>query len=251
MWLTRDIRDMSTGNLTALIRNEVPLVQVDHFASAHEIEQLKQALLGQARRTRSIKQVTRLGISQYAQGLCQSKENYFKSVPAVSKEFSQVFRDSFDPVSRLLENLSQCRFDAQVMEEPGLGKYAPCAGKLRNGFSPVHVDFAAQDSPGWCVGEADVQLAWNLYLEIPQTGGELFLWDKQWQPEDDQHQVSDIYYYDNTVIEYLDPLRVKPHAGQLLLLNSRNFHAVNEASDRLSIGGFISFFAPNNLRLWI
>jgi hypothetical protein len=251
MWATKKICDLSNDSLMALIRNEIPAVQIDDFARPAEIKSLKQTLLDQSRRTHSIKQVTRLGISQYAQGICQSKANYFHLVPGVMKELAEAFRSSFDPLSRFITSLSSSGFDAGVMQEPGFGSYAPCAGKLRNGFSPIHVDFAAQDSADWEVGAAPVQLAWNLYLDMPAIGGELMLWDRQWQPEIDRYLVRDNYYYEDAVVADLEPLRIRPIDGQLLVLNSRNFHAVDQVSDRLTIGGFISYFPEKSLRLWI
>ena len=47
---------------------------------------------------------------------------------------------------------------------------------------------------GKCV-RPKIQLAWNLYLEVPDENGELLLWDKQWREEDDVFQVEDNYYY--------------------------------------------------------
>jgi len=131
-----------------------------------------------------------------------------------------------------------------------MGNYFAGNGKLRNGYSPIHVDFAPQDSAGWAVAEAGAQLAWNLYLRVPAEGGKLLLWDKYWQPEDDRHQVDDNYFYEDTVVRDARMIRVSVSPGEVIILNSRNFHAVSEARDRLAFGSFISVFEGDRLRLW-
>lgn len=250
MWKDEKIHPFSHAAVLALIENRVPAVRIEDFASDDEVHRLLEVLLEHACRTRSIKQVTRLGISQYQQGLRDSKESYFAQAKQLSEEFSRLFAQSFAPVQRLIGKLDGVGLDAGIMHEPGLGSYFAGNGKLRNGFSPVHVDFAAQDSDGWAVASARAQLAWNLYLRVPGRGGELLLWDKSWMPEDDVHRDGDNYYYRDTVVRGVPMLRTPVRPGEVILINSRNYHAVADAEDRLAFGSFISVFDDGRLRLW-
>ena len=250
MWENNKIQPLSHSTLCALIDNRIPGVCISDFATAKEAENFTDELTESACRTNSIKQVTRLGISQYEQGLQASKENYFTLAKQLNEEFSKIFDQSdFEPVQRLIKIFKENGFEADVMQEPGMGSYFAGTGKLRNGKSPIHVDFAAQDSDGWEVAKANVQLAWNFYLRVPENGGELLLWDKQWNSEDDIHQVEDSYYYHDDVVQHAKMLRVKVHPGEVIIINSRNYHAVSEVEDRLAFGSFISVF-NNMLRLW-
>ena len=250
MWESGNIDELSVWSLVALIENRIPAVRIKSFAEAHETDALVTGLLEHACRTCSISQVTRLGISQYEQGIRASKDNYFKLARRIEPEFAQVCASSFSPVHRLINQLGKMGFDAGVMSEPGMGEYFAGNGKLRDGYSPVHVDFAPQDSAGWAIAEADTQLAWNLYLRVPPEGGELLLWDKHWQPEDDRHKVDDNYFYDDAVVRNARMVRVSVSPGEVIIINSRNFHAVSKARDRLAFGSFISVFEGNRLRLW-
>jgi len=250
MWTTSQPVPASKESLQDLIANRIPAVEVGEISSEEEISALKTALLRNAMRTQSISQVSRLGISQYEQGVKVSKENYFALAAQARAEQKIIFSNSFNPLERLVNKIESAGFNASVLIEPGFGEYFAGSGKLRNGYSPIHVDYAPQDSAGWKVGEAEVQLAWNLYLDVPEQGGELLLWDRQWQPEDDRFQVPDKYYYDEIVVEGDKPLRFNVKAGQLLVINSRNYHAVSEVHDRLTCGSFISVFPNNYLGLW-
>jgi hypothetical protein len=250
MWESDSIRPLSADSLSRLIDNRIPAVRVTHFAEHDEIRSLREALLVNAGRTHSIPQVARLGISQYEQGLRCSKAEYFATAKSLEPQFADIYAQSFSPVRRLIGKLRDTGFDADVMSEPGMGRYFVGNGKLRNGFSPIHVDFAPQDSTGWAIADAKAQLACNLYLQVPDEGGALLLWDRLWQPEDDIHQVGDNYFYSEQVVQGNRKLRIAVSEGELLIINSRNYHAVEEARDRLAYGAFISVFPDHRLRLW-
>jgi hypothetical protein len=85
---------------------------------------------------------------------------------------------------------------------------------------------------------------------VPERGGELLLWDRRWVPEDDIHMVEDNYYYDDAVVRGARMLTVGVQPGEVIIINSRSYHAVAEAEDRLAFGSFISVFADGRLRLW-
>lgn len=250
MWEDDEVQPISHAALQGVIENRIPAVRIDNFATDEEARQLLTGLMEHACRTGSVKQVTRLGISQYEQGVRATKESYFAQARQLDRDFSRIFAQSFTPVARLIGKLGDLGFDAAVMSEPGLGQYFAGNGKLRNGFSPIHVDFAPQDSAGWAIAGATAQLAWNLYLRVPAQGGELLLWDKQWTPQDDIHQVRDNYFYSDAVVRDVRMLTIGVRPGEVIIINSRNYHAVAEAKDRLAFGSFISVFDDSRLRFW-
>jgi len=250
VWQSDAIEPLTQESLARLIDNRIPAVKVAQFAQQEEMQSLRAALLANADKTHSIPQVARLGISQYEQGLQGSKAGYFATASELETQFAGFFGRSFSPVQRLIESLQNCGFDADIMTEPGMGRYFAGNGKLRNGFSPIHVDFAPQDSTGWAIADAKAQLAWNLYLQVPTEGGALLLWDRLWTPEDDAYQVDGNYYYQEQVVHGARALRIEVSEGEMLIINSRNYHAVEESRDRLAFGSFISVFADNSLRLW-
>lgn len=249
-WSSSTVAAFSRDGLYALINNELPALRISDFADASEINALTSALSDFKDPSYSVPQVKRLGISQYQQGLCSSKEHYLTEAVAATKEQQQIFKQSFDPIDRILQLFKKEGFHSSVMTTDQGESYFAGSGKLRNGFSPIHVDFAPQDSSDWEVGACRAQLAWNLYLNVPSDGGELLIWDKQWIPQDDTYQVSDSYHYHQDVVKDAQKLTIKVFPGEILLINSRNFHAVAESKNRLSIGSFISYFEDDSLKLW-
>jgi hypothetical protein len=250
VWQEERIADFEAQSIAALIANRIPAVRLANFAAPSEINSLSMALRQGMTTYNSVPQVTRLGISQYQHGVKASKAQYFRLAAKARQAQHVAFSSSFDPVSRLIQTFLAVGLDASIMEEPGWGAYFAGSGKLRNGASPIHVDFAPQDSSGWAVGQSCCQLAWNLYLDVPDLGGELIVWDKLWQPEDDIHQVDGNYFYRPAVVDRVRCLSLKANTGEILIINSRNYHAVGDTDDRLAIGSFISVSSSRQLGFW-
>lgn len=250
MWHTLKSQPLTRANFDLLLSGMIPVISMPNFARPDEMQSLKELLIEKSRRNSSIQQVTRFGISQYHHGLKESKKEYFRLAKLATKEQQQIFAKSFNPLERFMRLLKTVVEFTEILEENGYGRYYAGNGKLRNGYSPIHVDYAPQDSQDWAVGRFPYQLAWNVYLDIPESGGELLIWEKQWQPEDDELMVEDHYYFKETVIENSNLLSIKPQKGELLLINSRNYHAVANSSDRFAFGSFISVSSERSCHFW-
>jgi hypothetical protein len=73
VWVSTEIPAFDRGAMAALAAAEIPAVRLARFASIAEAHLLRDLLLAGAVRTHSIAEVTRLGISQYEQGVRGSK----------------------------------------------------------------------------------------------------------------------------------------------------------------------------------
>src|ERR671933_664830 len=101
--------------------------------------------------------------------------------------------------------------------------------------------------------EIRIQLAANVYLNMPESGGSLSLWDASMLPEN----LSDCrrqggYGFDP---EKIGPpkLEIQPEIGDLILFNSRYLHSVSRVGvgGRLSSSCFIGFRSFNRpLSYW-
>jgi hypothetical protein len=251
VWATTEIPAFDRAALAALAAADVPAVRLARFASTPEVRALRDLLLAEGVRTSSIKEVTRLGISQYEQGVRGSKAAYFREVQALTPSFDAIYARSFHPVDRFVAELRRIGVDADVMTEPDYGPYWSGNGKLRSGVTPIHVDFAPQDSAGWAIADTRVQLSWNLYLDNPSGGGDLHVWERRWSPEDDRvHQVEGQYYYRPDVVDGARRVDVPVTVGDVVILNSAFYHSVGEAAGRMGFGSFVSLFDDGRFRLW-
>jgi hypothetical protein len=97
------------------------------------------------------------------------------------------------------------------------------------------------------------QLAANIYLNMPEIGGELQLWKDGCNDEEYKRLLTPgDYYVERSKIE--EPLlTIKPQAGELVLFNPTKYHAVTagKGAKRVSVSCFIGYRGEYNpLTLW-
>ncbi len=123
-----------------------------------------------------------------------------------------------------------------------------------NGGLPPHVDMLAKDLPNSnAFNNMKAQLAVNLYLGIPDYGGELEIWDF----EPTYEEIKSLYTgnYDFIDRKQLpgEPICIKPKAGELILFRSSCVHAVTGSSGgmRTAASCFIGFYGEDQpLTVW-
>lgn len=250
MWQSPDAHPLNAENLNGLIENRIPLIRVPNFGTKREVGEIASRFLSFANRTNSIKSVTRLGISQYEQGMVAGKDNYFNLVEQAQNNLLKVCETTFNPVMKMIDLLSQYYADVAILTEAGYGPYFAGVAKLRTGKTPVHSDFPLFGATDWAIAQMIAQLSWNFYLRLPSEGGELRIWDRLWQEEDDRYLIDGMYYHDESVVGNASFVDVKPILGEAIIFNSRNYHTVLPTQNRIAVGSWISLMPDMSLRLW-
>ncbi len=95
----------------------------------------------------------------------------------------------------------------------------------------------------------DGQFSANIYLSVPQCGGELELWNCPSLSQDDIHGA---VFGKNWRAELPPSIRIAPCRGDLILINTRRPHAVRSFAEgtRVSIQCFIGYRKGQPLQLW-
>ena len=95
------------------------------------------------------------------------------------------------------------------------------------------------------------QMGWNIYIDMPSNGGELFLYDLKFDKSEFEHIAGDSYGLTWQCAG--EPMEIiKPKIGELILINSRRVHAVQKADgvgSRVTLSGFLGMGA-NGLMSW-
>jgi hypothetical protein len=94
------------------------------------------------------------------------------------------------------------------------------------------------------------QLAINVYLLMPGTGGETTIWRRTWEPADEAARIG--FGYDRQVVDGAQSVTVRPAAGDALVFNPRFYHSVAGGQDgrRVSVAMFIGITAAGTLAIW-
>lgn len=247
--------------LPALASNEIAAIQIDQFLgrqdldvvienmSRHNIEWYKNKEFQQGR----------IGINATGFGYeADGKKKYFDLTPQAERSRDEIFKGASNPIDKIIKFFSSNGYSVSIATEPDMQNAQYFAGLIRamGAKSTLHFDYAPNQLPGWSVSDADEQYGLVLYLQMPTEGGELTVYNRPWQPEDESHN-NDIgqkgtYGFTEDFLVGTPYVTILPKAGDLVVFKTRNFHqiaAINSDKPRLSLTTFMSL-KDGSLSLW-
>lgn len=247
--------DISMQSVTDLFENAIPAIIVANFLSKAQCDNLVEDLnkSGMSRYTHVSSKVLKFGAVQAECNSPEKKQHYFGLARSFEPRIRALYKDiPLAPVDFLKKELSRIFCTrACVAKEEAFGDYF--AGTFRNIQGPgfLHFDFARHEAPGWEISNVSAQLSWNLYLNDNFEGGELQIYEKQWQLECEEHKVPGCYSYAKTALGPGKSFIYKPKKGDLVLFNSRNFHEIAAPSaPRLTQSSFIGAQEDGSFWFW-
>ena len=126
-------------------------------------------------------------------------------------------------------------------------------GTLReiNSGALIHYDDINREFPtGLFDQEVLAQLAFNVWVSVPEAGGATTVWRHRWEPADEHHRQA--YGYQSEVVEHCQRVDLAPQLGDGLLFNPANFHAVepNPTGRRIAFAFFLGLSTTGQLIAW-
>lgn len=126
------------------------------------------------------------------------------------------------------------------------------AGMIReiNNGARMHADEVVREFPGTLDDEPIVQLAFNCHLAMPPEGGEVFVYGRRWQPQDEYYR--DGYGYNVDLVKGCPQTSVRPSVGDAVVFDPRNYHLVRpgRGGRRITLSFFAGISARGELLLW-
>ncbi|MEO0472127.1 MAG: 2OG-Fe(II) oxygenase [Bacteroidota bacterium] len=185
-------------------------------------------------------------------------EAYLRMAQSCVSLIDQILGQRGNPLSAIQESLDKIWTSGCQVEQlsgrpmnPGIIRTFEAAS---NGGLPPHTDTLLKDLPD-CHSYAGMgaQLAANLYLNVPQNGGELEIWDY----EPTEAELPSLY---NGTYDFIDrtklpsqPLVLQPQTGELILFRSSCVHSVRAASGgmRTAASCFVGYYGVDRpLTVW-
>ncbi|MEU7554386.1 2OG-Fe(II) oxygenase [Streptomyces sp. NPDC044571] len=156
-----------------------------------------------------------------------------------------------DPLDLAVDRVSRAWGDAVVpARSRGRDLFAGMIREIPSG-AKLHFDEIVREFPGILDETPASFLTLNWYLSMPESGGETRVYRRRWRPADEIHR--DGYGYDEKVVEGEPVAEVAPRAGDAVLFDSRNLHAVNAiggAGRRVSLSFFLGVTGRGPLEIW-
>ncbi|MEV4924790.1 2OG-Fe(II)-dependent halogenase WelO5 family protein [Streptomyces roseoverticillatus] len=96
------------------------------------------------------------------------------------------------------------------------------------------------------------QFAFNMYLSVPESGGETIIWRHRWDPADEAFRLPGSYGYDESVVGDVESIELSPEVGEAVLLNPHFFHAVrpSRGARRIALGFAVGLSVTGELLTW-
>jgi len=185
------------------------------------------------------------------------KEAYFNLEAQASDVRNKIFPGQLDPIKKMIDTFSP-GFETSIAQEPSLHNAKYFTGLIRAMAqeSTTHFDYAAYQLPGWKVAEAQSQFAVITYLQMPDSGGGLTVYNRPWKPEDDEFNKDTVEKgpngFQRDFLDGEESVTLMPTVGEMIVIHSRNFHKVEGIVSkvaRYSINSFMSL-SDNKLLLW-
>jgi len=246
---------LTREQLDALFDDDIAAIQIPHFVDEHTRDAAVKGIL--ARGFDYYRDVDppigRIGITQFEHRHdTSSRIEYFRLARAATAEREAMFDGSGDIVGLVIEALEAVWPGAVTLagEPDGATYFAGLVRVITEGL--LHCDWAPFDAPSWAIGAVDAQITWNLYCQLPATGGTTVVYRRRWEPEAETQHIVDSYGYSEALVAGCPSVRIQPTPGSLVFFNSRNFHRIERSGGdlRISVSSFVGRFRDGRLALW-
>ncbi|MDF3300738.1 proline hydroxylase [Streptomyces tropicalis] len=192
-----------------------------------------------------------VGVSDHRRGGTVA-DSYWPAAEAAGRAW-QGLGLPYDPFARCREALGRDWPGAVEVGRRGGRTLAPGVAREPNDGFQVHFDEAQREFRGDLLDVPLVaQFAFNLYLSVPERGGETVIWRHRWHPSDESRRLPDSYGYAEDVVGDAESVAITPAVGEALLLDPRNFHAVRPSSGsrRIALGFSMGLGITGDLLTW-
>ncbi|ADD41362.1 2OG-Fe(II) oxygenase [Stackebrandtia nassauensis] len=244
-------------DIAALAAGRHAAIRVPEFLSQSTCDEILQALLavefesyGSAR---VYPQVMRFGVGVSDHRLDGGvDDSYWDAIETDRKNWLDLGLN-FDPFHLCRANLGTDWPKAvRVGTRDGKPMGPGVAREPNQGFQ-VHFDDSRREySDGLLDANLIAQFAFNLYLTMPEEGGETVMWRHRWQPQDENYRLPDSYGYHESVVGDVESFEIKPRAAEAILLDPGYFHAVrpSRSARRIALGFAVGLTDTGELLTW-
>ena len=172
---------------------------------------------------------------------------YFTQAKVAEKSFQHLFAGLPDPragVREALASLAGC-----TVRVPQNAEGIPYSASVlrihdRSEGAPLHRDKALVDAVGFEVSRFPAQLSAVMMINPPGRGGELVMYRKLWDEQDECFKNQGALGYSSDAVAGAASVSIAGGVGDLYILNPSFFHEIRPVLDdsrRITLGTFVAF----------
>lgn len=256
MFQSTTVADLNHQHILNVVQGKAFGLHIQGFASAEIVQRAKDSLYPFQQQTMldNKTEYVRVGKAFIEVKSEEDRQQYH----AAARNNIQLIRNAFKPYASPIDEFRLLLDEvwsagARLLQIDGQKCFVGVCRFQRTGVDLIpHTDNLTRNAPPQDEPLLK-QLSANIYLEIPEEGGELEMWNIEPSEEEyRQLQGEKGYGLDRNILP--PPASViKPQPGDLILLNPRFIHAVRPSSlsHRVTLSSFVGYFGEDKpLAYW-
>ena len=182
------------------------------------------------------------------------KYQYFSNAKTSNDFLKKLFAENTSPIICMRKTILKI-FQKQLTTATENGmSYSDAVIRIHGNNDSVHLhrDNSHFEMSHYTVSCLKNQLSAILYLQSPEEGGELTIFHKMWNRNDECMREPD-FGYSSELIKDVKQTKISPVEGNMVILNPKFYHQiehVNGLRNRISIGFFFGELSKNYLCSW-
>ncbi|MDC9593966.1 2OG-Fe(II) oxygenase [Xenorhabdus sp. IM139775] len=247
-----DVKSLTGNHLRALCIGDILAIRIPNFVQISVIERAKEELffhqekgaLGHAQ------EFTRLGIAYAEIKTDEVRQEYHQQAIKNIQRIRGIFGDLASPIDNfrtLLDDIwpEGARLLSVKKQKCFVGV---CRYLTPNVDLEPHIDSLEWTLPPNTDWKLQYQLSANIYMQVPNNGGELEMWNIQPSVLEYERLKGKQHYGINRHDMPTPDLVIKPQIRDLIILNPRFIHAVRpvKEQDRITLSSFIGVISEND-----
>ena len=247
MW-TPQILD-ETSSYDDLITGKIPALIIPKVLSKSDCISISRKILNMSQRNGSS---TKFGTSLSSH--IYQKQKYFSKSKKSNEILKNLFFENISPVTLMQQKISKL-FGKKIYTATENGNvYSDAVIRIHGNDDSVHLH---RDNSNFEMSEYNVsrfknQLSAILYVQSPDVGGELTIFHKMWSKKDEIMREPE-FGYSSDLIKGVYQTKIKPIAGNMVILNPKFYHQIESISglkSRITLTFFFGESTKNCFYSW-
>ena len=247
MWAPQILDE--TSSYDDLITGKIPALIVPEVLSKFDCVSLSSKILKMSQRNDSS---TKFGTSLSSH--IYEKQKYFSKSQKSNKILKNLFTENISPVTFMQQKISKL-FGKKIYTATENGNvYSDAVIRIHESEDSVHLhrDNSNFEMSEYNVSQMKNQLSAILYVQSPVEGGELTIFHKMWSKKDEMMREPE-FGYSSDLIKGICQTKIKPIAGNMVILNPKFYHQIESISGlkpRITFGFFFGESSKDCFYSW-
>jgi len=252
MWTSQILKKTTNSKYADLISGKIPALIVPNVLSSSHSISLSRRILKTNFMGFSPVMYKKIGTSLSSH--IYEKSKYFSNALQSNQTLKTLFSDNISPIDIMQQTISKI-FQKQLspaFENEMIYSLAMIRIYEHGDSVHLHRDNSNFEMSEYGISKLKNQLSAILYLQSPLHGGELTIYDKMWNKNDEQMRCLE-FGYSSALIKNISQKKILPVTGTMIIFNPKLYHEVESVigiKSRISLGFFFGEMSKNYLCSW-